>query len=886
MDPGTQLGPYRIREPLGAGGMGEVYRASDGRLDRDVAIKVLPADFAADADRLARFEREAKMLASLNHANIAAIYGLEEADGTRFIAMELVEGETLDDLIQRRGRLGLDEALELALQIAEGLRAAHDHDVVHRDLKPANIQVTPEGAVKLLDFGLARPQQGAGSSSGGTSDQTQSPTMLQVTGAGMILGTAAYMSPEQAKGKSVDKRADIWAFGVVLYEMLVGDKLFAREDLTETLASVIRDEPDLDAVPPRARRLLEACLRKDPFKRLRDIGDVRELLGDEAVRERGPLPPTPPSKAPWAVAAAAVVIALAMASVVIPGWLRGSTEGAPRRFSVLWPTEASALDANATAVFTVSPDGRDLVILDNDRLWVRRAEALEARQIEDTLGAYYPFWSPDGESVAFFREGRVRSVTLATDVMRDLTASVDMRGGAWGRNGTILFGEGIGGIHRVSEMGGAAEVITSPPDDGNSSHRYPQFLPGEDTFLYFNLSRGETQGTYLADFSGSEPQLILEHGTVARFLPREPGATDGHLLFRDETTLMARPFDAATATLSGDAFPVAEGVGHAGNTGFSAFSASPGMLAFSAMARPQRDLAWLSRSGELIAQVAPPSPFGAMDVSPDGTLAAVDRVVDQSDNSSEVLRYDLGSMRSTPFASGEPGWSNPVWSNGGDRIAYGTYGLSGLDAYEVRFRPMDMSSDDTEVDRHPLNALVWDWGPDDESILIGRNFGLGAMVLRSLVSEAEEVVVPGDGTYIQGRFSPDGRWLAYTSIGGTRPEVFVKPYPGATAGQQISLDGGEMPRWRDDGRELYYVAPDGTLMALSLQVASGSSGQTLRPGPPTALFSGLRVSAPNSTPQFASYAPVDGGERFLVMRSFAEPKNPITVIVDWQAGLE
>jgi len=871
--------------------MGEVYRGRDGRLDRDVAIKILPPAFAEDADRLARFEREAKMLASLNHANIAAIYGLEEAEGTRFIAMELVEGETLGDRIARKGPLELDEALGLARQIAEGLRAAHDNGVVHRDLKPANIQVTPERVVKVLDFGLAKAQEGAASASGSMPDQTQSPTMLQATGAGMLMGTAAYMSPEQAKGKVVDKRADIWAFGAVLYEMLTAEPLFAREDLSETLASVIRDDPELDRVPARVRRLVGACLQKDPLKRLRDIGDVWALLDDDSAAGAGPGAAAPSARTPWLIAGAAVVIALLAASVALPTWFRAPTSDSPRWFAVHWPTTASAAEDNTGGVFSVSPNGRDLVIVDNDRLWWRRADALEAREIDGTTGATYPFWSPDGNSVAFFQDGLLRKVSLATGSIREICEVEDGRGGSWGASGTILFGSAEDGVYRVDEMGGTPDRVTTVPvatggRAGSAAHRYPQFLPGGETFLYMYLTGVETQGVYLGAFDGSAPILVLERDETARYAPGVADEMLGHLLFRRGTTLMAQPFDASTGELRAAAVPVGQGAGSAGNTGFLALSVVGGALAYSELPLPYRELVWVSRSGEVLATGGEPSTMTELDLSPGGKVAAVAVSTTNDGPTSEVRLYDLESGNFTPFTfESEAGWANPIWSPDGRRIAYTTFGLSGLPAYEIRVKDADMSGEDRQIDEVGYYAYLWDWAPESEAILVGHNYGVGDMVLRSLdPDEDDEVVLGGGGQYVQGQFSPDGRWLAYTSTVSGQVEVYVQPYPATGAVRQLSVGGGEMPRWRRDGHELFYVAPDGNLMAVPVRTSIDAGLQT---GAVQVLFGSVRTSVSiRLTPQPASYAPADNGERFLVMRSVLATKAPITMVVDWQAGLQ
>ena len=641
---GSRLGSYEILAPLGSGGMGDVYRARDTRLNRDVAIKVLPDLFAGDPERLARFHREAQMLAALNHPNIAHIHGLEESSGIRALVMELVEGPTLAEIIAPgAGRspaaaatsepapaarvgvapraLGIDEALAIAKQIAEALEAAHEQGIVHRDLKPANIKVREDGTVKVLDFGLAKLAAPDASGTAAMAGLSQSPTLTTpaATLAGVILGTAAYMSPEQARGKAADKRADIWAFGVVLFEMLTGQRLFGGETISDTLASVLKTEPSWDALPPSTppalRRVLRSCLEKDPKRRLQAIGDWRLLLEDA---------PQPVSvtqgKLPWVIVAATAAI-LAVAVLVLGFVHFRETPVQPRtaRFQVPLPEKTGG------AIFHLSPDGRTLAISATEggrrRLWVRPLDSLDARALPGTDDAAYPFWSPDSAFIGFFAQGKLKKIAMAGGPPQTLCEAPNGRGGTWNASGVIVF-SGLGsGLSRVPAAGGVPSPVTKP-STSEELHRYPEFLPGGNRFLFLiNPGKPEVSGIYAGSLDGTPPVRILSDESNAVYVPPDASGKSGHLLFRREGTLMAQPFDPGRLGTTGDMFPLAEQVGISATTNNGAFSASEnGVLAYGS-GKPEPglagELAWMDRTGKRLGVVGQPGAVSTAALSPD-----------------------------------------------------------------------------------------------------------------------------------------------------------------------------------------------------------------------------------------------------------------------------
>jgi eukaryotic-like serine/threonine-protein kinase len=866
--PGDHLGPFEIAAPIGEGGMGKVYLAHDTNLKRDVAIKVLPDSVAHDAERLARFEREARLLAALNHPNIAHIHGLEKHDGTMALVMELVEGPTLADRIAQ-GPMSVDEALPIARQITQALAAAHDQGIIHRDLKPANVKIREDGTVKVLDFGLAKALDRADALASASPSMSPTITSPAMTQAGLILGTAAYMSPEQARGRTVDRRADIWAFGVVLYEMVTGTRLFEGEDLTETLASVVKEQPDLSAVPAPLRRLLGRCLEKDPRKRLRDIGDVWELLSEDA-----PVAATHmarPSRWAWIVAAAAAVVALAALAFV---YLRP----APPPPAVYEFT--MALPPNMTAhSYSLSPDGLQVALAlasspgEPGQLWVRALNTDRPRALPDTEDARYPFWSPDGHYIAFFAQGKLKKIAVSGGPAQTLCNADSGRGGTWNANGVILFAPGpFAQIQRVAEGGGTPVDVTKARTSGTQpARRFPSFLPDGRHFLYTDSAADPgSVGIYLASIDGGEPRRLLPDDSNAAYAAG-PGA--GAILFARESTLMAQPFDPDRLALTGDVFPVSGDLGGTANRGFFSFSTdAAGSLLHLRGANqnvaPVRQLAWVDRSGQVLETLGRPERIGDLALSPDGTRAALG-IFESAGTSEDLWVLDLARGVKSKLTTAGTASHFPVWSPDGTQIAYsaersGAAGLYVADAGGAQGEKLLLPP--------TVNALALDdWSGDGRFLLYETQnprtgFDLLAFSLEQGAKPAGYLTTEFNERAAQ--FSPDGRWVAYGSNESTHQEIYVRPFPAADRKVPISTNGGLWPRWSHDGHDLYYLknAPDSALMVVSV-----GGGATITPGPPRVLFKISGVSGPGTAPL---YVPARDGRRFLMASAVDENGTP------------
>ncbi|MEO8050661.1 MAG: protein kinase [Acidobacteriota bacterium] len=618
--PGTRLGPYDILAPIGAGGMGEVYRAKDTKLKRDVALKVLPAAFARDPDRMARFQREAEVLASLNHPNIAAIYGVEHADGMQALAMEMVEGES------PKGPLGFDEAWHIASQIAGALEYAHDKGVIHRDLKPANVKVTPDGVVKLLDFGLAKafslhPETRASGSG------ENSPTLtMGATEVGMILGTAAYMSSEQARGRAVDKRADIWSFGVVLYELLTGERLFQGEDAAETLAAVIQKQPDLSRVPAKARRLLERCLEKDPKKRLRDIGDARALLVETPAVDV-PAPSRSRLEVVWMIAAGVLLFALAATSWALFRATRPADLKPLVRLDVdLGPNVSLGSQAGADAI--LSPDGTRLVYVSQGKLFTRKLDQPEGVELAGTEGAFSPFFSPDGKWVAFFAVGKLKKLSVEGGAPVVLVDAPNASSGTWGEDGNIIASFSNSSLSRIPSAGGTPTPVTELAP-GEFRHNWPQVLPGGKALL-FSSATSNGNNIDIVSLKDGRRKILQKGGLFGRYVPTSNGA--GHLMYVNNGTLFAVAFDLDALEVRGTPVPVLDQVAYNPQYGsaqldFSGVASGPGTLLYrrgGATASKLVTVQWLDSEGKMQPLLAKPGAYTRLRLSPDGQRLALE----------------------------------------------------------------------------------------------------------------------------------------------------------------------------------------------------------------------------------------------------------------------
>ena len=845
---GKTLGNYEILSALGKGGMGEVWRARDSKLGREVAIKTLPEEFARDEERLARFEREARLLASLNHPNIATIHGLEEENGTQFLVLELVEGDTLADRI-KRGAIPLAESLEIGRQITDALEAAHEKGVIHRDLKPANIKITPDDKVKVLDFGLAKAFAGDGADS----TLSNSPTLsMAATQAGAILGTAAYMAPEQARGKTVDKRADIWAFGVVLYEMVTGRGLFHGEDLTETVASVVMKEPQLDQAPVELRRLLGRCLTKDPKDRLRDIGDVWELLDEPQAQDAGPSAQaeTRRDRLPWLATALFALVAVAFAVL----WLQPAPLPEVVRFEIHAPPGSSLAPGNPA----VSPDGRTLAytLVDPDgetRIHLRPIGRVETRPLPGTEAASHPFWSSDGRSLAFWAEGLLQRIDVEGGAPRELAESRAPWHGSWNPDGNILYSDE--GMHLVSQDGGTVSDVT---EIGG----FPAFLPDGERFLIHTDA-----SVQLASLGSAERTVVLED--VGAAIPASAPNGKTYLLFLRDSDLMAQEFDDATGKVIGDAvFLVPDVLRLARSGDLPAVGVSPtGILAYqtgTASSDPGQ-LTWVDRSGNEVGTLRPDVSVGAPKISPDGMFVAGVRQNPVS-GQQDVWVTDLARESATRLTFNEETYSaSPVWSPDGTRLAF-------RDA-STGVYILDVSGGGNDVHVTESSSGLSSWSPDGRYLL---NRIDGTLTLQPIDGDQEPTEVGSRNGYsLDGRFSPDGKYIAFSSDESGRREVYVQPMSPAIGQNKLSIDGGHRPRWSRDGTELFFLSLDNAMM-MAVDV---ETGETFSAGVPRELFRQSTVAG--------SFDVHPDGERFLILKPTpGEVDQAITVVLNWWVEME
>jgi serine/threonine protein kinase len=867
--------------------MGEVYRALDTALKREVAIKVLPPQFARDPARLARFEREAQLLASLNHPNIAAIYGLHHVEGVRFLAMELVEGQTLGERLAA-APFEVSEALRLAAQIADALAAAHDKTVVHRDLKPANIKITPEGKVKVLDFGLAKALHEAEPLSG----SANSPTVTMgenETRAGTIMGTASYMSPEQAQGKPTDKRSDVWSFGVVLYEMLTRRRAFEGATMSHVIVHVLEDDPDWDALPARVpsgvRDLLGRCLQKDPAERLRDIGDVKLQLLDMAKRAASPKSgrmevatpspqQSPAGKQRWlwpTVAALAVLAALALGFVYMRP--QKAPDAAAVRFEITQPQNTTFSNA-----LSISPDGKRLAFIASSagapRLWVRTLETLESRPLDGTEGATgLPFWSPDSRTIAFSSGGKLKRIEATggpPQTLCDVPAPDVVLGGFWTRDNKIVFGTVGSGLLQVAPAGGTPSPVTKP---AAAADIFPSLLPDGRSFVYIHAQSQAGGDTYLGSLDAKpEEQLArkLMAGSFAFYAASsDPGKS--FLLFTRAGTLMAQSFDAGRKELSGEPVPVAEQV--------QTFSASAtGVLVYQTGATAQgSQLTWFDRSGKTLGTAGDTGVYNELAMSPDGAKVAFARADTQTRNM-DVWIFEFARGVSTRFTFDKATDRAPVWFPDGSHVVFGSYrggpawlyqkASNGAGDDELLFKPPDTGGTPT------------DWSRDGRYVLYNPPAQPTDIWMLALGNSGDHKAVPLVKTPANergARFSPDGRWFAYTSNESGVDEVYVRQFdpasPESGGKWMVSKGGGGSVRWRKDGKELFYINV-GEVMAVDV-----STSPVFQAGIPKALFK------MQSTSVFWDVAP--DGQRFLLpIPVGANSPAPYKVVLNWTSTLK
>ncbi len=869
--PGARVGNYDIISLVGRGSMGRVFKANDSRLGRAVALKVLAADLMLDPASRARFDREARTIASLNHPHICTIFDVGQSGRFEYLVMEYLEGETLKELLDR-GPLPVADARRYAAEMIDALDTAHQRGVVHRDLKPDNVFITDNGS-KLLDFGIARMI---------AHDVSASATVgIYATQQGSVIGTAGYMSPEQARGQAVDKRADIWAFGCVLFEMLSGRPAFARGTVSDTLVAVLEGEPEwslLPATTPQSLvRLMRRCLEKDPSRRLRDIADARPDVEDSdegAIASRTVVRPSSRARIlPWVIATGAIGLAMMLVTQARPDIPPPS----PLRLSVVPPEDTTwaPFDASGAPQFALSPDARQIALVVADstrlaRLWVRALDSTGGRTLAGTDRASGPFWSPDGTAIAFFADRKLKRILIQNGSVQELAeAAQSVTGGSWSPDGTILFGRPGSGLVRVSADGGPVTPVTDVnAPGGDLSHAWPQFLPDGRRFLFYVRNRDRAvSGTYVRSIDAQDQRLVLASAT------RAVHAATGHLFFERAGSLMQQAFDDSSATLTGQAVALPDRVVALSGPSWLPVSVSANTLAYwSGDGRPTFNLDVVDRSGRAIQQVLPPGQYVGLDLSPDGSRALVtERIDSQTDHLSMIDLQSSVRERVTLV----PGIAHfGVWGPDSREVIY-----SALEQGMPRLYRKVVPGTSPEVAVVPseqqANMFPTDWSTDGQWVLYSAPGSMAWDVFALRLSDSTAYpVVHSPQNQIQARLSPNARWIAYASDESGRFEVYVQSFDDASGRTLVSTRGGSQPTWRRDGREIFYIASDGAMMAVPV-----TSESRFEHGPEVALFQGQpqEVQAP-----FAPrYAVAADGRTFLLRSELAMgPSRTITVVTN------
>ncbi len=886
---GTRLGPYEILSPAGAGGMGEVYRARDSRLGRDVAIKVLPLHFSQDPSRRERFEREARVVSALSHPHICALHDIGEQDGVDFLVLEYLEGETLEHRLVR-GPLPTDQVLRYAMEIADALEKAHRQGVVHRDLKPGNIMLTKSGA-KLLDFGVAKLTVTAPLADALT--EMTSSDKRPLTEEGSILGTVQYMAPEQLEGREADPRTDIFSLGELIYEMTTGHAAFAGRTKASLIAAILSSEPPAltqvaPVSPPALERLVRICLAKDPNERFQSAHDVKLQLAwiAEGGSQAG-VPAPVSARRRWrerGLWAGVGLLTLAATGLGAAYWRSRPAPAPVIRSSILLPENANVIMVGPNSMApALSPDGRRLAFVAIGRqqrqIWVRSLDGLSAQPLTGTEGAMFPFWSSDGRFLGFFADGRLKKIDASGGPVQTLCDAPDGRGGAWSSGGVIVFASATaGGLSRVPASGGVPSPVTELDSARQEiSHRWPWFLPDGKHFLFFSRSAvTEQNGILVAALEGGNPKLVVNASSNAAYAP------PGYLLYAGERSLVAQAFDADRLEPSGEAFPVAETVQWDGGFAYAMFTVSGnGTLVFQAGGGgPDSQMRWFTHQGKEAGNAAEPASCMSPALSPDARRLVVE-VIDSSAGNVDLWLYELArpGVR-TRFTFDAFADLTPIWSPDGAQIAFGSNRKGYFSMY---LKPADGSGQETELFALPgVDVRPWSWSPDGKHIAYRQ-------LDPKTKTRADIWILPLSGErkpfpFVQtafdeswAAFAPDGKWIAYNSDESGSEQVYVAPFPGPGGRWQVSSAGGSRPRWRKDGQEIYFLAADDKLMAAEVR----AQGASLAVGQVRSLFS-VRPKRLGRV-----YDVTADGRRFLVNTSLQEGSaTPLTLVANWTSGVK
>jgi len=891
--PGTSLGRYEIRSKIGAGGMGDVYLAQDTKLNRKVAIKVLPTAFSQEPDRMRRFDQEAQAASALNHPNILTVYDVGAHDGTAYVVSELLEGDTLRQRMSG-GALAPRRAIDYALQIAHGLAAAHEKGIIHRDLKPDNIFITKDGRVKILDFGIAKLT--------GASDtelsQTGIPTRRVDTDPGKVMGTVGYMSPEQVKGRTVDQRADIFSFGALLYEMLSGRRAFHFESAAETMSAILKeDPPELSEtnqrISPALERLVHHCLEKNPEERFHSASDLAFAL--EAVSESTPISSETVAAVsstslseklikhlPWVVASALGLVLLITIALLISADRQTSSRANVFRASINQPENASFLPRSQ---FAVSPDGLRVVIVvrppgGKQLLWVRTLGSFQAQPLAGTENATFPFWSPDNRFIGFFALSKLKKIDLGGGPPQTICDAPNGRGGTWNRDGVIVFArDNYSPLFRVAASGGTPVQVTKLDEPTlQATHRWPWFLPDGKHFLFRSGATSaafqkENNGIYLGSLDSTDQKLILHVDTM-------PAYASGYLLFVRENTLMAQPFDERTFQLTGEPMPVAEQVQFDFSLSRSAFSVSQNgiLVAQTGNVLADRELLWYDRNGKPTGSIGGPALYSQAKLSNDGKRLVV-ALFDLQAGSPDLWTYELSRDVPVRFTFDPDFDAYPIWSPDGSSIVWASNRKGHYDLYQ---KVASGAGSDEILFESDENKYSTSWSADGRYIAfnstnIRGNTGSDIWVLPMFGDRKAFPFLQTPANEVDAQFSPDGRWIAYVSDESGMNQVYIAPFPAAGGKWQVSRGGGTEPRWRGDGKEIFFVSLDYKITAVTIN----AKGANLEVGSAEPLFD----IHPANPPGY-HYDVTSDGKRFLVDTTKEGNATPLALIVNWTADLK